>query len=103
LSARSAQKVRARERGHGHVERQLVSLGATPRRPHADGASWLTGALHEVGALRMRHRGNHRYAFRLGRNARARARVRIGLPRVGRPHAVDPLPGEQLDLFSALT
>jgi hypothetical protein len=102
LSARSAQKVRAGERGHAHVERQLVGLGATPRRPHADGASWLADALQEVGAVRMRHRGNHRYAFRLGRNARLRSRVRIGLPRASRPHAVDALPGEQLDLFTAL-
>jgi hypothetical protein len=100
LSARSAQKVRAGERGHAHVERQLVGLGATPRRPPSAGSSWLLEALNEVGAVRIRHRGNHRYAFRLGRTARLRSLVRIGMPSAARPECVDPLPGEQLDLFT---
>jgi hypothetical protein len=90
LSARSAQKVRAAERGYAHVERQLVQLGATPRRPHADRAAWLAEALDAVGALRVRHGGNHRYAFRLGRTARLRGRVRIGMTAQRRPVAADP-------------
>jgi hypothetical protein len=101
LSARSAQKVRAGERGHAHVERQLVQLGATPRRPHADRAAWLTDALNELGATRIRHRGNHRYAFRLGRTARQRARVRLGMSSMPRPVGVDLAPAEQLALFAA--
>ena len=100
LSARSAQKVRAGERGHAHVERQLVQLGATPRRPHADRAAWLTDALNEIGATRTRHGGNHRYAFRLGRTARARARVRLGMDPLPRPTSVDLPPPEQLALFA---
>jgi hypothetical protein len=31
ISARAAQKVRAGERGHHHVETRLVALGARPR------------------------------------------------------------------------
>ncbi len=99
LSPRSAQKVRAGERGHRHVEQQLVRLGATPRRPHADPAAWLTVALDEVGATRIRHGGNHRYGFRLGRTARLRQRVRLGLPSLPRPTAVDQPPPQQLALF----
>jgi len=99
LPARSAQKVRAGERGHHHVERQLVHLGATPRRPHADPAAWLAAALDEIGAARVRHRGNHRYAFRLGQTARLRQRVRVGMPSQARPTGVDGLPPDQLTLF----
>ena len=101
LSARSSQKVRAGERGHAHVESQLVQLGATPRRPHADRAAWLTDALNEIGATRTRHGGNHRYAFRLGGTARARARVRLGIEPMPRPTGVDRPPPEQLALFAA--
>lgn len=101
LSARSAQKVRAGERGHAHVEQQLVRLGATPRHPHADPAAWLRAALHEIGATRTRHAGNHRYAFRLGRTARARRRVQLGMPRQPRPRVVDESPPEQLALFAS--
>ncbi len=100
LAARSAQKVRTGERGHAHVERQLVDLGATPRRPHAGGAEWLAEALHEIGATRIRHGGNHRYAFRLGRTARQRSRVRLGMGELPRPHGVDQAPPDQLALFA---
>ena len=90
----------AGERGHGHVEQQLVRLGATPRRPHADRAAWLTEALNEVGATRVRHAGNHRYAFRLGSTARLRRGVRLGLATLPRPSGADRPPPEQLALFS---
>jgi len=76
LSARSAQKVRAKERGHEHVERLLVGLGATPPAADERGADWLAEALRAVGATTLRHRGNHRYAFALG-DRRARRRLRI--------------------------
>lgn len=99
LSPRSAQKVRADERGHRHVEQQLVRLGPTPRRPHADPAAWLTVALDEVRATRIRHGGNHRYGFRLGRDRSLRQRVRLGLPSRPRPSGVDQPPPQQLALF----
>jgi hypothetical protein len=77
LPARAAQKVRAGESGHEHVEARLVALGATPRRGTTTGAAWLATGLDEIGAIRLTHPGNHRYAFRLGPNARARAKVEI--------------------------
>jgi hypothetical protein len=99
LSPRSAQKVRAGERGHRHVEQQLVHLGASPRRPHVDPAAWLSVALDEIGVTRVRHGGNHRYGFRLGRTARLRQRVKLGLPCEPRPTGVDRPPPQQLALF----
>jgi len=99
LSDRSAQKVRQDERGHEHVERQLVRLGADPRRATQPGAQWLAEALGQVRATRLRHRGNHRYAFRLGRTARERARVRIARPSGPYPAAVDAVPPAQLGLL----
>jgi hypothetical protein len=76
LSDRSAQKIRAQEQGHEHVERLLVAMGATAPRAGAGGAEWLATALADVGTVRLRHRGNHRYAFALG-NPAARRQVRI--------------------------
>ena len=76
LNDRAIQKVRRRERGHEYVERRLVALGA--RTPHAgeDMAVWLAGALEDAKVRRLRHRGNWRYAFRLG-DRRQKAAVRV--------------------------
>jgi hypothetical protein len=78
LADRAAQKVRAGERGHGHVEDRLVALGASPRRGRTSGAAWLSDALGQVGAVKLRHPSNHRYAFALGPTRAARRSVRIG-------------------------
>lgn len=61
LSARAAAKVRALDKGHGYVERQLGAQGAELRRPDQLGAEWLARALRQVGARSLRHPGNHRY------------------------------------------
>ncbi len=76
LSDRSAQIVRSKERGHEHVERMLMALGAAAPRAGVTGAEWLSIALEDVGSTRLRHHGNHRYAFALG-NKTERRRVRI--------------------------
>ncbi len=89
LSDRSAQKVRRDERGHAHVEKHLVALGASSRRAGQAGSEWLVEALNDVGATRLRHRGNHRYAFPLAPSARQRARIRLGLPAGRYPRSVD--------------
>jgi hypothetical protein len=51
--------------------------------------------------LRVRHRGNHRYAFTLGRNRRERAAVKVAIPGRAYPKTPDPGPQMELDLFSA--
>lgn len=80
LSDRSAQKVRRQERGHEYVERMLTGLGASVPPAGQNPAEWLRQALEDIGALRLRHRGVHRYVFRLGQNRRERERVRLGHP-----------------------
>jgi hypothetical protein len=77
LAARSAQKVRRQERGHDHVERRLIALGAPAPRALADPAHWLRDAFDTIGATRLRHGGCHRYAFALGRTRVERRRVEI--------------------------
>jgi hypothetical protein len=77
LNARSLQKVRGCEARGEAVVRRLVDLGArAPGRGVGD-ARWLADALDQVGAYRIRHRGCHRYAFRLGLTRRDREAIRI--------------------------
>lgn len=89
LSPRAQQKVRKQEQGHEYVERMLVGHGARPLRAGEAPAAWLGEALAAAGARRVRHGGCHRYVFRLGRTARARAGVRIGLPALAYPKQRD--------------
>jgi hypothetical protein len=91
LNGRAMQKVRRQEQGHDHVEQRLIALGAAVLLAGQDPALWLRGALEDIGARRLRHRGNHRYVFRLGRNRRERERIRLGLPEI-------PLYPKHLDL-----
>lgn len=88
LSARAMQKVRAQERGHRHVEELLIGWGAPAPRAFADPARWLIDALAVIGATKMRHRGNHRYCFRLGTPAQRR-RVHLDLPTFPYPKTPD--------------
>lgn len=93
---RTAQKIRAQERGHDYAERRLTALGARPMRAGDKPAAWLARALDEVGARRVRHPGKHRYAFRVGATHRARAKVRIAV----RPRPYPKAACGQLDLFT---
>lgn len=91
LNDRAKQKVRRQEQGHDYVESHLVRLGARSPQPGEDMTSWLAGALRDVAAVSLRHRGNHRYLFPLGRTARTRARVPVLVPDGGPyPKAPDP-------------
>jgi hypothetical protein len=80
LNARSLQKIRSQERGHEYVEERLIAQGAAVPRAGQDPSAWLAEALAAAGARLLRHRGNHRYVFRLGRNRRERERITLGLP-----------------------
>lgn len=88
LNDRSLQKVRKQERGHEHVERTLVSFGARAPRAGEDMSSWLSETLAVVGVTRLRHRGNHRYCFRIGTRSQRRSTL-IALPSVPYPKEID--------------
>ncbi|MEJ8654970.1 hypothetical protein [Streptomyces sp. MS1.AVA.4] len=94
-SERAAQKIRRLEQGHEYAAAQLIALGAPRPRPGCDPAVWLRNALAAVGARNIRHRGAHRYVFRLGRNRQEREEVRLGLPVLQPyPKRPDPEPAE---------
>lgn len=88
LSDRSVSKIRKQDRGHDYAEKQLVCWGATPRRAGEDPTAWLARALVEAGVRRMRHPGNYRYLFKLGRTRTERSRVVIALPAASYPKKV---------------
>lgn len=88
FSYRSMSKVRGSESGRNYVERRLVGLGATPMRGSECPKAWLHAALDELGATRIRHRGQHRYVFALGTKSQRR-RVRIAMPQHAYPKEVD--------------
>lgn len=90
FSDRSAQKIRCGEVGAGGQIRRLTALGATPP-PGPACAGWLRAALAEVGVRKVRHRGNHRFVFRLGGRV-TRRRTPLGLPSLPYPLTPDPLP-----------
>jgi hypothetical protein len=77
LSDRAISKIRRQESGHAYAERRLIALGASPRIGGAAGAaSWLSDALHEIGAARVRH-GCHRYILAATRAQRRAVRARL--------------------------
>ncbi|MGW5657222.1 Mom family adenine methylcarbamoylation protein [Streptomyces humi] len=88
---RTAQKIRRREQGHEYATARLVALGAPPPRPGADPAVWLREALAAVGIRRIRHRGAHRFVFRLGRTRQEREAIELGFPAL-RPYPKQPDP-----------
>ena len=101
LSARALQKVRGQERGHEYVERLLIAHGARAPRAGENPAAWLRQALPDARVLRVRHGGNHRYAFTLGCNRRERAAVEVAIPGRAYPKTPDHGPQMELDLLDA--
>ncbi|MFF6642286.1 hypothetical protein ACFY83_34330 [Streptomyces althioticus] len=88
---RTAQKIRCQEQGHEYAAAQLVTLGAPRPRPGCDPALWLREALSAVGARNVRHRGAHRWVFRLGRTRREREEIKLGIASL-RPYPKRPDP-----------
>lgn len=85
LSARTLQKIRAGESGCEAAEEHLRRLGAPARQRGQDRARWLAHALDRIGAYRVRHPGNYRYAWPVGLTRRERATVVIAPQRTGYP------------------
>jgi len=90
LSERTLSKIRTGEPGADAGERHLLSLGARPRRAGEDPRAWLREALVDVGVRKIRHPGNHRYAWPLG-SARQRRQQLIALESTAYPKAARDL------------
>jgi hypothetical protein len=79
LTARSRAKLTGGEAGAAGVARRLEALGAPPRLPGQAAGQWVTEALEHIGARRVRHPGNFRYALPVGRSRAERSRTVIAL------------------------
>lgn len=90
LSERALSKVRTQEQGSEAAERHLVRLGAQPRAAGEDPRQWLRASLEEIGVRKVRHPGNHRYAWAIGAGA-SRRREAIALERTPYPKAATDL------------
>ena len=66
MHGRALAKIRAQHTGHRYAERVLEHLGAHPITDDDDPALWLRHALASIGAVNVRHPGNHRYCLTLG-------------------------------------
>lgn len=77
---KTKQKIRKQEKGHEAAEQRLIALGARAPSAGERPADWLAEALEAAGAVKLRHRGCHRYAFTLGETRAQRRRVRVLLP-----------------------
>jgi len=66
LSSRAISKVRLQEHGAQSAEKRLVRLGAPPRAALQDPADWIDCVLNSEVFRRVRHPGNHIYAWPLG-------------------------------------
>ena len=66
MHGRAKAKIRAQHTGHRYAERVLEDLGARPMVAGEDAAAWLRHALATIGAVTVRHPGNHRFCLTLG-------------------------------------
>lgn len=67
LSTRAISKVRLQEHGAQSAEKRLVLLGAPPRKYGQDPADWINGVLAADVFRKVKHPGNHIYAWALGK------------------------------------
>ncbi len=78
LPDRLLSKIRQREPGADYAEQRLIAIGARARRAGETRAGWLRVALDQVGATRVAHSGNYRYAWRLGSSRDPRSLIALG-------------------------
>jgi hypothetical protein len=86
FSDRAAQKIRNSERGWKYAAAQLEAFGATDVPTDASARTeWLNSSLQSL-ATRVRHKGNHKYAWPL--NVAIRRQLPASLPY---PKSLDPI------------
>lgn len=98
ISERALSKLRNEERGAAYAYRQLLLAGAPPRERYESGRDYVARALEEGPFRRVRHPGNHIYAFAIG-SRRERALGEAGfVPALAYPKEIDRTPGAQAGL-----
>ena len=100
VSPRSISKIRLQEQGAAGAEKNLVRLGVTPRTFGQDPAEWVASVLASDTFIRVRHPGNHTYAWSLGRAHEKRRLEKSFAPSKPYPKQLDPVQ-HGLDLFAA--
>lgn len=100
VSPRSVSKIKLGEMGAAGAEKRLVSLGARPRAFGQDPAEWVDEVLASDAFVRVKHPGNHVYAFALGRPAEKRNLLQSFAPAKPFPKKLDPVQ-QGFDLFAA--
>jgi hypothetical protein len=70
LNGRALSKIRRDERGADYAYEQLLAAGAPRRKPLEDGVAYVKRALLEGPFRRVKHPGNHAYAWSLTRRHR---------------------------------
>lgn len=65
INERTLSKIRNDEQGAGYAVRQLMALGAPPRRVGEEGVAYVVRALAEGSFRRVRHPGNLTFTWRL--------------------------------------
>lgn len=83
MHGRAKAKIRAQHTGHRYAERVLEDLGARPMVVGDEPAAWLRHALATIGAVTVRHPGNHRFCLTFG--ARRHASQLALVPHAHRP------------------
>ena len=73
VNERALSKIRRGEQGADYETRQLVDQGAPKRMPFEDGDAYVRRALSEGGFRRMRHPGNHVFAWRISPTCEVRS------------------------------
>lgn len=79
FSHRAEQKIRKQEQGYRYAVAQLEAAGAEPLGDGEDPALWLKRELPRF--RRLRHRGNHKYAWAFARSLRKQLPKSLPYPR----------------------
>lgn len=95
LSTRAISKVRLQEHGADSAEKRLVRLGAPQRPVGQHPAEWINSVLAGDTFRRVRHPGNHIYAWALGTNRQKTLLINGFAPTKLFPKALD---GAQIEL-----
>lgn len=94
LSSRAVSKVRLQEHGAQSAEKMLVRLGAPPRAVGQHPADWISAVLAGDTFRKVRHPGNHVYAWPLGESAKKSSLLKSFAASMNYPKNLDVTQGD---------